>query len=356
MRANNLDLAGAVVAGERARALAAGTGDDGDMAIAIDGLKLAALQLGDLQQLAALTAQLEEIQRRNGDLWYLQWTLLESSFVPMAQARWDPARSRLREALAFNTRVGDTFGAPMIHDAICWLERSCGEFGRALTEGRLAAELGSPGDMGAAWARATLGWTLLDLRAPEEAAAVLADGLTHASTLSTRFRLAGHLAWAHALAGDNQRAVAAADEAQRAYAHLSAPAGGAFVFGFAGAANLARAHRAAGRPERGAALLDPLLLVARESGWHEAAALVSLVLGLCVDADAARLRLREALDIAAEHGLPGVEWEACAALADLSPAPEAAALRARSAALVHRLADGIGDADLAAGFVRAAEG
>ena len=63
----------------------ASTGDDHERARAIDALKLAALQLGELDRLEALTAELEEIERRHGELWYLQWTLLESSFVPLGR-------------------------------------------------------------------------------------------------------------------------------------------------------------------------------------------------------------------------------------------------------------------------------
>ena len=203
-RANHLDLAGALSAGERALELAERTGDDHDRALAIDALKLTALQLGDLDRLETLTAELEELERRQGDLWYLQWTLLESSFVPLARARWDPATAKLEEALAINRRIGDVFCGPLIHDATCWLERSRGDLGRALSEGRIAVELterAGPGPW-SAWTRATLGWALLDLRAADDAVAVLERGVADAVALGDRFRAAAHLAWAHALTGD----------------------------------------------------------------------------------------------------------------------------------------------------------
>jgi hypothetical protein len=66
--------------------------------------------------------------------------------------------------------------------------------------------------------------------------------------------------------------------------------------------------------------------------------------------------LRDAAELAHEHGLPGVEWEALVALAPLAAADEREELRARSAAVVRRLAEGIDDPALAAGLVRAAEG
>lgn len=358
---NRLDLAGALEAGERALELAQQTGDDRDGALAIDALKLAALQLGELNRLDELTAELEAIERLQGDLWYLQWTLLESSFVPLARASWDRATARLEEALAINHRIGDTFCGPLIHDATGWLERSRGRFGRALAEGVLAVELTeregpSPWS---AWTRATLGWTLLDLRAADDAVAMLERGVADARMVADRFRAAGHLAWAFALTGDDARADEAAREAERALAQLSVRSGGAFVFGFGAAAALARAHLIAGRPERGEALLAPLAAVAGRSGWHEAGASVSLVLALCHEArsqeEGARTLLRRAIELAEHHGLPGVDWEARAALARLSAGEEAARLRAESATVVERLAAGVGDARLAAGFVRAAE-
>ena len=118
---------------------------------------------------------------------------------------------------------------------------------------------------------------------------------------------------------------------------------------------LARAQLAAGRPERSAALLEPILAAAQRAGWHEAAASASLVLGLSQEGAAARASLARSVELARDHGLPGVEWEACAALARLSDGDEAAALRATSGEIVDRLARGIGDERLAGEFMLAGE-
>jgi tetratricopeptide (TPR) repeat protein len=359
-RAHNLDLPGAVEAGERAMALATETGDDRDRALAMDAQKLAALQLGDVDRLAKLTAELEVIQRARGDLWYLQWTVLESAFVPLARADWERAAARLQEAHAVHRRVGDAFCIPMIHDASCWLARSHGDLETALAEGRRAVELterAGPTEWGG-WTRATLGWALLDLRAAEDAVPVLEQALAAASTRGDRFRAAGHLAWAQVLAGDGTRADAAAREAHDALGGLRAPADGIFMFGFGATTALARAHLAAGRAERGEALLAPLLAVAARSGWHEATALVSLVLGLCCEADTDRARtlLLAAVELADRHGLAGVGWEACAALSRVTDAEEASRLRAESSRLVRRLAASAGDHRLAASLLRRADG
>jgi len=46
--------------------------------------------LGELA-LEELTTQLADVPRARGELWYLQWTLLESAFAPTAQERFDEA-------------------------------------------------------------------------------------------------------------------------------------------------------------------------------------------------------------------------------------------------------------------------
>src|SRR5206468_1198432 len=60
---NQLDLEGAVELGNRALDLARDSGDEQDRASAIDALKLAALQLGDAEELLELTGELEAMQR-----------------------------------------------------------------------------------------------------------------------------------------------------------------------------------------------------------------------------------------------------------------------------------------------------
>ena len=275
------------------------------------------------------------------------------------RGRWDEAIDRLDEALAINTRIGDIFCAPLIHDARCWLERSRGDFAAALEAGKEAVARAEPSPW-SAWTRATLGWTLLDLRAADEAIPLLEQGVADAVTLSDSFRAAGHLAWAHALAGDEGRAAEAAAEAQRALPALRAGPGGAYLFGFGAAAALARVLVTLGRADEGETVVAPLAEAGARSGWHEAAATLSLVLGLCREAqggaDSARAAFEDAVRRAEQHGLVVVEWESRAALARQAAPADAEPLRAASADVVERIAVGIGDDDLAAGFRRAAQG
>jgi hypothetical protein len=189
---------------------------------------------------------------------------------------------------------------------------------------------------------------------------VLERGLADARWRADRFRTAGHLAWAHALGGDLAGSEEAAVEAEEELAELNAPPDGAFLFGFGAAAALARARLATGRPERGEKLLAPFQAAAERSGWPEATASAMLVTGLCRlargEVGEARDLLVGAADLARRHELPGVEWEALAALAGVEQGDEAARLRRESAAIVERLAADVGDERLAAGLLRAAEG
>jgi hypothetical protein len=347
---NQLDLEGARGLGERALDLAC-RGDEHDRALALDALKLVALQLGEPDLLQRLTSELEQIERHSGELWYLQWTLLESAFAMLARAEWDAVGARLAETLAINTRIDDRLFRPLVHDATGWLRRSQGHYAQALSEGRSAVELASP-EKRARWTartHATFGWTLLELRAAPDAVEVLENALAASELLTDRLRAAGHLAWARALAGDYAGADSAAELADQALSRLKAPAGGAFLFGFGAIVALARAELMAGRSDRTRVLLPPLRSSAQRLGWHEADASASLVLGLNKEAggkhDEARAPLNHALQVSRQHGLPGIEWEACAALG----------LRAQSDAIVERLAREVGDDRLAAQLLRAAQ-
>jgi tetratricopeptide (TPR) repeat protein len=164
----------------------------------MDCIKLAAWQIGDLSRLEELTSELELLWRERGDLWYMQWTLLEGAFVPIARAHWNEAAARLADATAINRRTQDRLAEMLIFDALCWLHRSQGAYDKALTAGRravaLCADVGWEG-----WAAATLGWLLLELGAAAPAAEVLVSGLAAGERIGASneiVRCLGELAWA----------------------------------------------------------------------------------------------------------------------------------------------------------------
>ena len=171
MDSNRLRFDGALELADRALRLARDSGDDGSLALAMDALKLASLQLGDLDTLERTTAELASIHRRRGDDWFLIYALLESAFVPIADGRFEEALARTDEALAVVDRIGDRISRPLVLDAISWVHRCRGDYGRALACARESASAGAAMELPEweAWAAATLGWTLLELHAHEAA-------------------------------------------------------------------------------------------------------------------------------------------------------------------------------------------
>jgi DNA-binding SARP family transcriptional activator len=353
---HRLELDRGLALGERSLELAQRTGDANLVGRAMDSIKLAALQLGDLRRLDEVTRELDRIWRGRDDLWYLQWTLLESAFVPIGAARWDEAEGRLADAVAINRRVRDPAAEAMVLDALCWLHRSRGDYEQALSAGRRAVEAGA-GVGWEGWTAATLASALLDLREPAAAAAVLERGLTAAERLRAPneiTRCLGQLAWARWLLGDRDEACSLAARAEKLLEQVSAPPRGAFLFGVHAYAAIARVHLAEGAPERGVALLLPVQEAAQRSGWREAAAATQLVLGLCMEArderDQAGALLAHVAENADEHGIPAPAWEAQAAMSRMQRSAgrhgEADEHLAMAEAIVERMTAGLTDAAL----------
>ena len=347
---HRLEFDRALKLGERALELARGTGDPVALGRAMDSIKLAVWQIGDIARLEELTSDLESLWRERGDLWYLQWTLLEGSFVPIARADWDAAARRLAEAVAVNRRIRDPLAEMLMHDALCWLNRSRGAYDDALAAGRRATRLCA--DVGwEGWAAATLGWSLLDLGAPAAAAEVLERGLAAGERTGAPdeiARCAGQLAWARLLLGDTGAAIALAVRAEELLQGVTAPPGSAFLFGAHAYAAVARVRLATGAPDRGEDLLRPVLAAATRVGWREAAAMTELVLGLCLQArgelDRARAALSHAAELADEHGIAATGWEAHASVAPLSGHPDEH--YAAAGAIVERIAAQVRDEPL----------
>jgi class 3 adenylate cyclase len=340
--------------GARALELARGDGDEILVGRALDSIKLTVWQLGDLGRLEELTGQLARLWRARGDLWYLQFTLLESAFVPIGHASWDEAGVQLADAVAINRRTRDPTAEVLILDALCWLHRSRGSYDESLSAGRravaLTAEALWPG-----WTAATLSSTLLDLRQAGEAAELLEPGVAWGERLGSGHdlvRCLGQLAWARWLLGEQDEARALAARAQKLLAGVRVPDGTAFVFGFQAYAAVSRVLAATGAAEQGEALLRPVLGAAERAEWREAVATSELVLGLCLEArgeiDLAREAFVRAARVADDHGIPAPGWEAHSALARLGV--EAGGHRAAAEAIMDRMAANLSDDALRAGL------
>jgi tetratricopeptide (TPR) repeat protein len=345
---HRLEFERALELGERALEQARAAGDEVLTGRAIDSVKLAVWQLGDLNRLEQITGELARLWRERNDLWYLQFALLEAAFVPIGRARWDEASEGLAEAAAINKRIRDPLAELLMHDASCWLSRSRGDYEQALAAGRqglaLTAEVGWE-----AWGAATVGWTLLDLRAADAAADVLERGVAVGERIGAAneiVRCLGQLAWARCLLGNHDEARTLSMRAVKLLEAVTAPPEHTFLFGFPAYAAVARVLLATGDAAAGEALLRPVLGAAKRSGWREAEAVSALVLGLCLEArgeqDQARELLASAASVADEYGIPAAGWEAHAALARIgsSDGDQHADM---SEAIIERIAAGLSD-------------
>lgn len=150
-------------------------------------------------------------------------------------------------------------------------------------------------------------------------------------------RCLAQLAWARLLLSDVEEADRLAARAEKLLERVT---GEAFLFGAHAYAATARVLLATGSPERGEALLGPVVAAADRFGWHEAGAIAQLVLGLCLrehdERDRARSALTRAARLADEHGFLAPAWEAHAALGQ----------QAQASAIIERIAASVNDETL----------
>jgi tetratricopeptide (TPR) repeat protein len=342
-------------------------GDERLVAEAPDAHKLVAWQLGDSERLARLTAELEAIQRRHGDLWILSWTLVEAAQIPIAALRWGEAEARLRAALALTERMDAPVNAGFVLDSLAVMHEACGapEAGLVASERSRALFERGGSVCFAAWAQATAGLILTRLRAARRAAQHLEHGLAMAEQARSphaRLRCMALLARARWLEGDHASAVAHAEGAAQLCDSIVAPAGRALLYVAPAMACTAEVLAAAGRPEHGESLLTGALAAARSPSTALYAIPLCLAAARCLAAqgrtEVAAATLEPALE-AARAGTFAPAWEAHVILAALHQAAGRDAERerqlraARSAVAV--VSRGIADAELRAGLLEAAD-
>ncbi len=272
---HQLRLDRALEVGERALALASAEADSRSADRAKDALKLVAQQLGDVDRLEQLTGDLlASLRERREDAWYVPWVLLESGFVPLARGRWDDALAILDEALDLTRSRSHRYQEPLFLDALGWLHRAKGDYERAIEFGLQAAALGEEIGAGewASWARASLGWTLLEARSPADAADCLKRGLRTAEAANPPAQLTRSvclLAAAQAILGEADSAAELARRGTELLARVTVPSGRAWLFGAHAHLALARVRIEAGDAQGAEAIAAPLLDAARRSGWGE---------------------------------------------------------------------------------------
>src|SRR5215212_5491511 len=355
--ANQLDLERALALSERALALAREDEDERAVARAIDSLKFVALMLGDTARLTQLTDPLIAALRRRQDAWFLQWSLLESAFTPIAHGRWDDGAARLDEALAISRRMTDRVSRGLILNAQCWLERCRGDYARALRVGEESVRVTrDPGArMWLGWTTTMLGVVLADLRAWPGALEQLEAALHAADSLRARaqvFGALGSLAWVRLQAGDRAGAAAAAERWDALLAEVHVPPGQAHLYQRQSYTDRARVAVALGDVARAEEILGAIREPMERFGIRDGLAAVHAGLAACAEArgdlQGAETLLARGLEAAGEDGLPAARLELRIGLARLGEPADPAR------ELVKRIAGSVGDETLAERFRAAA--
>jgi predicted ATPase len=320
---NRLQLDQAFDHGQRALVLARELGDQRILALAMDSIEVAAAFVGDFATLDEIAPQLVALHRGHHDLWYLQFALYQGCYVPMGVGQWDDAIAQLEEVLAINRRIGDRASEPVYESTLAWVHRNRGAYEQALQHGRRAVAQSEALGLAesTAWSAACLGWTLLEVDALEAAVHYLKRGLEAAKgtmALCHALRCIGPLAWAYWLLGDREDAQALAAQAEALCQQITAPPGRAFLQGIHAYVGVAWVHLATGQAERAQQLMRPVLVAAEISGWQEAIAYASLVIGqsrlVSGDAEGAASALQRALQVTQGVALPGIAWKIHAVL------------------------------------------
>src|SRR5579875_313638 len=324
--ANQLDLVRARELGERALELARSEGDGDAQMRAMDSLKFVALALGDIESLEELTSRLELIQRTGSQTWFLQWTLLEGSFVQLARGRFADAIARLDEAVDISTRIGDPSAAGLMLHGRCWARRLQGDYASALADGRAClAVAGHGGGIWHGWLSMTLAMVLREISATEKAREILEVGFEAAQRIDARLQIlscAADLAYLRWQTGDDAGAFELLARTESLLDEVRTPPRMAYLYTISTYTSAARTYLAAGRADRAEALIERYRGAAERSRIVPAMAEGRLLLARCARARGsirhARRLLREALAEAGTDGLPALRLEIHTELATLA--------------------------------------
>jgi hypothetical protein len=212
-----------------------------------------------------VTDELTRVLDRTGDLWRMQWTVFESSFVPLAAGDDAAALDRIDAALEVCRRSGYTAYEPYFIAHLGWVHRLAGRLDAALREGRRAADLADRHrhTWWSTTAASLYAGTLLACDRPDEAAAVLRAAAPAAD-------VAGAEGYLLRILGPLAEATGDPDVLRRADALLRdirVPEGCAWLLGADAYLGTAAAWRLAGDPARADEILTGVRAAARTAGW-----------------------------------------------------------------------------------------
>ena len=273
---NRLQLDRGLDLARRSLEIARAAGDDPVLGAALDCLKLAAYQLGDLELLDRTVAEIVEVHERTRDLYLVQWAYMEAASTPLARGDLTLAQDLVDRATDLNRRFrADRITRSMILEARSWIDRARGDLAGAVAAIHEAqetiGELDTP--EWSAWLGASLGSHLIEQGEAGGAIPVLEEAFANSETIKSpnrAFRAASHLAWALSLVGDDTGSRKALAQAEEVLATISAPPGDVFLDGYHSYLAIARTRVALGDPLGGRTVLEPLLAAARRRGWLEA--------------------------------------------------------------------------------------
>jgi len=274
IEANRLRLDVGLELARRALVIARETGRDELLGEALDCLKLAAMQLGDLELLDRTVDEIIAVHERTRDPHLLQWAHIEGATASVARGDLGQARDRIATAVEINGRfVSDQVSKAMILEARSWVDRADQDPDAAVAAVRAALDtLGeSTTPEWSAWLEASLGSHLIAQGSLLQAIAVLESALDHSEALRSpnrTFRAASHLAWARWLIGDHDGSRAALVRAREILATVTAPPGEVFLDGYHSYIAIARTCFAMGDTPGAQEVLVPLLAAARRHGWR----------------------------------------------------------------------------------------
>lgn len=264
LAASRLDFVRALELGERALRAGRAAGQPRPVIYGLDAVKSVYAYLGEVEQVARIIAELEPLERADGDLMLLQWAVFESFIEPLARGDHAGALARIEAALAINHRSGYLAFEPFFVAHLAWVHRLAGDLGTAAEVGARALAVGR--DREHAWwlttASAVHATTLLALGRATEAARELEralPGVEVAGAESYRLRCLGTLA-----ACGSHDALTAADELLPT---ITAPPGSAWLLGADAYLGVAAAWTSCGDLARAGEVLAPMRNAAERVGW-----------------------------------------------------------------------------------------
>jgi DNA-binding SARP family transcriptional activator/tetratricopeptide (TPR) repeat protein len=250
----------------RAEAVAAASNDPLATTNALDARKHVAAYQGLVGDLAEVIDPLEPALRRGGDLWSLQWTVFESSFVPLAAGDHAAALARMTEALEINRRSGYVASESWHLAHLGWVHRLAGDLPTALALGRKALDLSRRHGRHRWWLSTAAGHYAGSLLA----AGLRAEAVDVLDPLRPTGPPVGDEAYRLRMAAPLARATGADADLRSAdalFSGLRTAPGRAWLLGADVYLALGRAWLAHGDAERARQVLEPFASAAETCGW-----------------------------------------------------------------------------------------